>query len=183
MTGSGNDFVMLDGRSTTPEQWPAARIRDVCDRRNRRWRGWTRDPDTGHRRSPHVLLELGRVSRRDVRQRCALQRPALSTSGVGSEPANSALFTDAGVVRVASSAGEDTAEISLPDFDLPCQAHGPRAGRRASVGSIWGLSAYLIWSFGSRMSRGSMSLGVGGSCGTIPTLGRSGPTSTSSAGP
>ena len=26
MTGSGNDFVLLDGRSTTPAEWPAARI-------------------------------------------------------------------------------------------------------------------------------------------------------------
>ena len=34
MSGSGNDFVMLDGRQTTPADWPAERIRAVCDRRN-----------------------------------------------------------------------------------------------------------------------------------------------------
>ncbi|MEO8199859.1 MAG: diaminopimelate epimerase [Gemmatimonadota bacterium] len=34
MTGSGNDFVMLDGRLTTPEDWPTQRIVDLCDRRN-----------------------------------------------------------------------------------------------------------------------------------------------------
>ena len=33
MTGSGNDFVLLDGRTTTLADWPAARIVDVCDRR------------------------------------------------------------------------------------------------------------------------------------------------------
>ena len=33
MTGSGNDFVVLDGRSTTPEQWPATRVSRICDRR------------------------------------------------------------------------------------------------------------------------------------------------------
>jgi diaminopimelate epimerase len=33
MSGSGNDFVLLDGRWTTAEDWPAARIRRVCDRR------------------------------------------------------------------------------------------------------------------------------------------------------
>ena len=33
MTGSGNDFVLLDGRTTTLTEWPAARIVDVCDRR------------------------------------------------------------------------------------------------------------------------------------------------------
>ncbi|HUL69850.1 MAG TPA: diaminopimelate epimerase [Gemmatimonadales bacterium] len=33
MSGSGNDFVMLDGRQYRPSHWPAGRIRDVCDRR------------------------------------------------------------------------------------------------------------------------------------------------------
>ena len=33
MTGSGNDFVLLDGRTTTLADWPATRIVDVCDRR------------------------------------------------------------------------------------------------------------------------------------------------------
>jgi len=32
MTGSGNDFVMVDARHTTPEQWTAADIRAVCAR-------------------------------------------------------------------------------------------------------------------------------------------------------
>lgn len=33
MTGSGNDFVLLDGRTTSVGDWPAVRIVDVCDRR------------------------------------------------------------------------------------------------------------------------------------------------------
>jgi diaminopimelate epimerase len=32
MTGSGNDFVMLDGRISTPDDWTAADIRSVCAR-------------------------------------------------------------------------------------------------------------------------------------------------------
>lgn len=32
MTGSGNDFVMLDGRVTTPDDWTVADIRSVCAR-------------------------------------------------------------------------------------------------------------------------------------------------------
>jgi diaminopimelate epimerase len=32
MTGSGNDFVMVDGRTTTPEEWTAVDIRAVCAR-------------------------------------------------------------------------------------------------------------------------------------------------------
>ncbi len=34
MTGSGNDFVVLDGRSTTADEWSHERIVRVCDRRN-----------------------------------------------------------------------------------------------------------------------------------------------------
>ena len=34
MTGSGNDFVMLDGRFTTAERWPATRVATICDRRS-----------------------------------------------------------------------------------------------------------------------------------------------------
>src|SRR5512144_432082 len=32
MTGSGNDFVMLDGRVTAPDDWTVADIRSVCAR-------------------------------------------------------------------------------------------------------------------------------------------------------
>jgi len=33
MTGSGNDFIFLDGRNTELREWPAERIRAACDRR------------------------------------------------------------------------------------------------------------------------------------------------------
>jgi len=33
MTGSGNDFVMVDGRYTTPADWSVQDIRAVCARR------------------------------------------------------------------------------------------------------------------------------------------------------
>jgi diaminopimelate epimerase len=34
MTGSGNDFVMIDGRTSDPADWPRERIARICDRRN-----------------------------------------------------------------------------------------------------------------------------------------------------
>ena len=34
MTGSGNDFVMVDGRFTDETQWPAERVARVCYRRD-----------------------------------------------------------------------------------------------------------------------------------------------------
>lgn len=33
MTGSGNDFIMLDGREQDPAAWPPDRIQAACDRR------------------------------------------------------------------------------------------------------------------------------------------------------
>jgi diaminopimelate epimerase len=123
MTGSGNDFVILDGRSTTPEQWPAARVRDVCDRRTGvgadglvivtpatggvRMSYWNSDGSHGAM-CGNAALCSGRLS------------VHLELVPSGEFP----LFTDAGVVMVASAADEDTAEISLPEFDLPCQASG-----------------------------------------------------------
>src|SRR5258705_9586671 len=32
MTGSGNDFVMVDSRASAPEQWEAADIQAICAR-------------------------------------------------------------------------------------------------------------------------------------------------------
>ena len=34
MTGSGNDFIILDGRESAESAWTPARIAGVCDRRN-----------------------------------------------------------------------------------------------------------------------------------------------------
>ncbi len=34
MTGSGNDFVMIDGRASPSAEWPPARIAAACDRRS-----------------------------------------------------------------------------------------------------------------------------------------------------
>ena len=34
MSGSGNDFVVLDGRFTDAARWPAAQVRAICDRRS-----------------------------------------------------------------------------------------------------------------------------------------------------
>jgi diaminopimelate epimerase len=131
MTGSGNDFVILDGRSTTPEQWSVARIRDVCDRRTGvgadglviltpapggvRMSFWNSDGSHGAM-CGNAALCSGRLS------------VHLELVPSGEFP----LFTDAGVVKVASSAEGDTAEISLPGFDLPCPVTGiePTQGER-----------------------------------------------------
>ena len=70
MTGSGNDFVMVDARHTTPEQWTAADIRAVCARGT----GVVLKIETrgGFEALPRLLLEFVVESRNDpVRDRLA----------------------------------------------------------------------------------------------------------------
>jgi diaminopimelate epimerase len=119
MTGSGNDFVMLDGRATSPERWDPARIRAMCDRRN------------GVGADGLVILTPGtagtvRMSywNSDGSHGAMCGNAALCSSRLAvyleMAPAGEfCLLTDAGMVRVISRAQADTAEINLSDIDLP----------------------------------------------------------------
>ena len=119
MSGSGNDFVMLDGRATTIEDWPPAQVRAICDRR----RGVGADG----------LVILTPVSAEAVRMtywnsdgsRGAMCGNAALCSGRLAQHlelvsgGEFCLLTDAGSVRVHSPTSADTAEINLPDFEIP----------------------------------------------------------------
>jgi diaminopimelate epimerase len=130
MTGSGNDFVVLDGRATVPDAWPPARVRAICDRRNGvgadglviltpatpgavRMSYWNSDGSHGAM-CGNAALCSGRLS--------------VDLEMV--PPGEFCLLTDAGPVRVISQAQADEAEISLPDCDLPRNLpdFGPGAG-------------------------------------------------------
>jgi diaminopimelate epimerase len=128
MTGSGNDFVVLDGRSTGADRWPTAQVRAICDRRNGvgadglviltpsaagtvRMAYWNSDGSPGAMCgnaalcSGRLAVDLGMVP-----------------------PGEFCLLTDAGVVRVRSRSSGDEAEINLPDFDAPQEfSQAPRA--------------------------------------------------------
>jgi diaminopimelate epimerase len=119
MTGSGNDFVMLDGRATKPERWTPAMVRALCDRRN------------GIGADGLVILTPGtpgtvRMSywNSDGSHGAMCGNAALCSGRLSVElemvpPGEFCLLTDAGMVRVISRAHHDEAEISLPDVDLP----------------------------------------------------------------
>ena len=126
MTGSGNDFVMLDGRSTTPELWPPSVIKEICDRRTGvgadglvvltpatpdavRMSYWNSDG------SPGALCGNAAL--------CA-GRLAVHLELVA--PGEFCLLTDAGVVRVRVTPppGGEAAEINLPDFEVPGEFRG-----------------------------------------------------------
>ncbi|HEX2251119.1 MAG TPA: diaminopimelate epimerase [Gemmatimonadales bacterium] len=119
MSGSGNDFVMLDGRATTPGQWPTSQVRAICDRRNGvgadglviltpeardlvRMTYWNSDGSIGALCGNAALCSA---------------RLALDLEFV--QPGEFGLITDAGTVRVRSLKEAKGVEIKLPDFDEP----------------------------------------------------------------
>ena len=133
MSGSGNDFVVLDGRFTDPGSWPAAQIRAICDRRSGvgadgfviltpatadsvRMAYWNADGSHGAL-CGNAALCCGRLA------------VALEFVPAG----EFCLLTDAGVVRVRAGSTGDGAEINLPDVDLP-REHG---GIAAVAGEQW----------------------------------------------
>ena len=119
MTGSGNDFVVLDGRATAPDRWPPARVRAICDRRN----GVGADglviltPSTPG--AVRMAYWNSDGSHGAMCGNAALCSGRLSVDLELVQPGEFCLLTDAGLVRVISQAQADEAEINLPDCDLP----------------------------------------------------------------
>ncbi|HEX6406891.1 MAG TPA: diaminopimelate epimerase [Gemmatimonadales bacterium] len=118
MSGSGNDFVILDGRSSPGDLWSPESIRAVCDRR----RGAGADG----------LVILTPATAEAVRMsywnsdgsRAAMCGNAALCSGrlaayLEMVPAGEfCLLTDAGPVRVRAAPSTEVAEINLPDLEL-----------------------------------------------------------------
>ncbi len=137
MTGSGNDFVLLDGRSTTPEQWPASRISRICDRRT----GVGADglviltPDGSD--AVRMAFWNSDGSRAAMCGNAALCSVRLAVYLEFAPAGELSLLTDAGVVRARCAAAGDEAEVGLPEFELPA----PIAGIEPGPGECWISSA------------------------------------------
>jgi diaminopimelate epimerase len=134
MTGSGNDFVMLDGRHTRADQWPAGRIRAICDRRNGvgadglviltpadpdgvRMQYWNADGSLAAM-CGNAALCSGRL---------ALRLAMVSSSEFG-------LLTDTGRVQLRTLREGQEAEINLPDVLL---ARQPVPEISLAAGECW----------------------------------------------
>ena len=119
MTGSGNDFVMLDGRFTSPERWPATRVAAICDRRS----GVGADglviltPDAPGRVRMTYWNSDG--SRAAMCGNAALCSARLAVYLELAQPGEICLLTDAGVVPARCDGVGDRAEIRLPDAEIP----------------------------------------------------------------
>ena len=124
MTGSGNDFVMLDGRFTSPDRWPATRVAAICDRRS----GVGADglviltPDAPGRVRMTYWNSDG--SRAAMCGNAALCSTRLAVYLELAEPGELCLLTDAGVVPGRSNGAGDGAEIRLPDAEVPAGVPG-----------------------------------------------------------
>jgi diaminopimelate epimerase len=137
MTGSGNDFVLLDGRATTPEEWPAPRVVQLCDRRT----GVGADglviltPDQPG--AVHMAFWNSDGSRAAMCGNAALCSTRLSVFLELTAPGDLRLLTDAGVVQARCPDQGDQAEIRLPDFDLT-EGNGPTlCGIERAPGERW----------------------------------------------
>jgi diaminopimelate epimerase len=120
MTGSGNDFIVLDGRYTSLSQWPADRIIAICDRR------------MGAGADGFVILTPTAVpgeitfeflnndgSRAGMCGNAALCSTRLSVFLELAPREGMTLLTDSGQVRTRCTGPGHMAEIRVPDFDLP----------------------------------------------------------------
>lgn len=126
VTGSGNDFVMLDGRQTTPEEWPGPRIVRICDRRH----GVGADglvilsPEPGGVRMHFYNLDGGRAA---MCGNAALCSTRLAARLGMADPGGMQLFTDAGTYLTRCVGPGHMAEVHLADFAVPAPVPGIEA--------------------------------------------------------
>jgi diaminopimelate epimerase len=133
MSGSGNDFVMLDGRTTTPVEWTGERVRAICDRRD----GVGADglailtPESAG--TVRMTFWNCDGSPANMCGNAALCSTRLSAR-LGLAPAEGmTLATGAGPFPTRCVGTGDLAELHLPDFDLPAEV----PGMTAVAGELW----------------------------------------------
>ena len=120
MTGSGNDFIVLDGRHSRLDHWPTEKIVAICDRR------------MGAGADGFVILTPTDVpgeirfdflnsdgSRAGMCGNAALCSTRLAVFLEMASPEGMTLLTDSGRVTTRCTGPGHMAEIKLPDFDLP----------------------------------------------------------------
>lgn len=137
MSGSGNDFVVLDGRHTRPEELTPEVIRERCDRRF----GIGADglvlltPEGNDR----VRMDFWNCdgSRADMCGNAALCSTRLAAHLGLAAPSGMTLVTRAGTFPVRCRPGPgEWAELNLPDFAVPSRPAGLEAGPGEGPGTL-----------------------------------------------
>lgn len=124
MTGSGNDFVVLDGRVSPPEAWDTARIVSVCDRRH----GVGADglvvlTDAGPNAARMTFFNAD-GSRAAMCGNAALCSTRLSARLGLADAAGMTLVTDAGAYQTRCVEPTERAEVNLADVAMPAVVPG-----------------------------------------------------------
>lgn len=140
MSGSGNDFIMLDGRHTDSSVWSPDRIVEVCDRRH----GVGADglviltPEG----AGGVRMDFWNCdgSRADMCGNAALCSTRLASILELAPTERMRLVTRAGTFPTRCRPGSQESELNLPDFPLPkapapiLLREGEQGGMLATVG-------------------------------------------------
>ena len=146
MSGSGNDFVVLDGRVSPPEAWPLERIVAVCDRRH----GVGADglviltPEGPN--AVRMTFYNADGSRAAMCGNAALCSTRLSARLGLAAPEGMELVTDAATYSTRSVAQTDRAEVRLADVGMPRPVEGiePEAGELAISFTVVGVPHLVI---------------------------------------
>jgi len=146
MTGSGNDFVFLDGRQHRLEEWPAERIQRVCDRR----RGVGADGIVLLGPGPDGAIRMQYFnsdgSHADMCGNAALCATRLAVHlGLAEEGATIALATDAGRLESRTFGAGWQAELRFPETAIPSTVELPlAAGERRALFGVVGVPHAII---------------------------------------
>lgn len=136
MTGSGNDFVFVDGREHPTDRWTVDAIRSLCDRRTGVGGDGlvTLTPEgDGAARMVYFNADGSRAGMCGNAALCSTRLAA--RLGIADE-AGMELHTDTGILKTRCVGPSWAAELLLPDFALPEAVGIPLAsGERAMV---WG---------------------------------------------
>ena len=126
MSGSGNDFVFLDGRSAPAEAWSTESIRTLCDRRSGVGGDGlvvlTGEGNAGAR----MVYFNSDGSRAGMCGNAALCSTRLAARLGLAPEAGMELHTDTGVLKTRCVGPGWAAELRLPDFALPEEVRLPR---------------------------------------------------------
>jgi diaminopimelate epimerase len=119
LSGSGNDFVMLDGRTTRHEAWSTERIAAICDRRDGIGADGLVILDPAGPDAVRMSYWNSDGSPAPMCGNAALCSTRLSAALELADPAAMTLVTGAGSFPTRCVGEGDMAELHLPDTDVP----------------------------------------------------------------
>ncbi len=133
LSGSGNDFVMLDGRTTRLEDWPTARIAAICDRRHGVGGDGLVIIDPAGPNAVRMTYFNSDGSEAPMCGNAALCSTRLAATLEMADPVGMTLVTGAGSFPTRCVGEGDFAELNLPDTDIPVLVDIPLEAGEISI--------------------------------------------------